>query len=68
MKELEKGEVREFLRELSKLSRRHKIVIGGCGCCGSPFLSPMSKDDGRYEVDSKDFDGLHWKKDNDERA
>jgi hypothetical protein len=67
MKELEKGEVREFVRELSKLSRRYKISIGGCGCCGSPFLTPMGKSDGRYEV-TKDFDGLHWKMDNDESA
>ena len=65
MKKLEIDVVKEFVRELSKLSRRHKISIGGCGCCGSPFLSPMGKDDGRYEV-TKDFDGLHWKRDNNE--
>lgn len=62
MKELEKDSVREFLRELSKLSRRHKISIGGCGCCGSPSLSAMRKGVGRYEV-TQDFDGLHWKRD-----
>ena len=68
MKKLETDQVKEFVRELSKLSRRHKIKIGGCGCCGSPFLIPMEKDDGRYEVDSKDFDKLTWKRDNDESA
>ena len=68
MKELEKDNVREFLRELSKLSRRYKISIGGCGCCGSPFLTPMGKSDGRYEVTTENFDELHWKRDNDESA
>ena len=28
----------EFLKELTKLSRKYNIGIGGCGCCGSPFL------------------------------
>lgn len=28
----------EFLVELSKLSKKYGIYVGGCGCCGSPFL------------------------------
>lgn len=27
-----------FLAELTELSRKHGIVIGGCGCCGSPWV------------------------------
>lgn len=27
-----------FLTELGELSKRYGIVIGGCGCCGSPYL------------------------------
>lgn len=68
MKQLDADQVKNFVRELSKISRKHKIKIGGCGCCGSPFLSPMEKDDGRYEVDSKAFDELKWKRDTDEPA
>lgn len=30
-----------FLAELTELSRKHGVVIGGCGCCGSPFLFPF---------------------------
>lgn len=60
MEEFNEKQVKEFLKELSKLSRRHKIYISGCGCCGSPFLISLKKDDGRYEV-TKDFDGLRWK-------
>ena len=66
MKRLETDDVKEFVRELSKLCRRHKIVIGGCGCCGSPCLSRMDETDGRYEVDGKTFDNLRWKRDNEE--
>jgi hypothetical protein len=28
----------EFVAELSELSRKYKIWIGGCGCCQSPFV------------------------------
>lgn len=28
-----------FLKELSKLSRKYGVVVQGCGCCGSPYLS-----------------------------
>lgn len=30
---------RQFLIGLEKLSRETGVYIGGCGCCGSPFLS-----------------------------
>jgi len=66
MKKLETDVVKEFVRELSKLCRRHKIKIGGCGCCGSPYLSRMEETDGRYEVNDKDFDKLRWKRNTDE--
>lgn len=29
--------VLEFLGELTELSKKYGIYIGGCGCCGSPF-------------------------------
>lgn len=35
----------EFLQELAELSRKHKIAIGGCGCCGSPWLYYEEGDD-----------------------
>jgi len=30
--------VRTFLDELTELTKKYQIEIGGCGCCGSPFL------------------------------
>lgn len=29
----------QFLVELAALTRKHGISIGGCGCCGSPWLN-----------------------------
>ena len=37
----------EFLKELSELSTKYDLYIGGCGCCGSPWIA--SKDSKRYE-------------------
>lgn len=31
-------QIKLFLKELSRLSKKHHIYIGGCGCCGSPYL------------------------------
>jgi len=28
----------KFVKELTKLSEKYKVYIGGCGCCGSPYL------------------------------
>lgn len=27
-----------FLRDLSKLSEKYELYIGGCGCMGSPYI------------------------------
>lgn len=31
----------KFLEELTALSLKYEIFIGGCGCCGSPFLTDI---------------------------
>ena len=30
-----------FLEELTALSKKHGVWIGGCGCCGSPYLGDL---------------------------
>ena len=37
---------RQFILELNCLTRKHRIKIGGCGCCGSPFLEEIEKEPG----------------------
>jgi len=45
---------KEFLKELSELTRKYRIAIGGCGCCGSPFLISFDEREGEY--DNPDFE------------
>ena len=59
---MDKETVKTFVRELSELSRKHKIIIGACGCCYSPFLLDLEKD-GQYEIRERnngEFDDLNW--------
>lgn len=30
--------VRDFIVGLEELSRKHGVYVGGCGCCGSPYV------------------------------
>lgn len=30
--------IEDFLKELSELSKKYKMYIGGCGCCDSPYI------------------------------
>ncbi len=45
---------KEFLEELKALTLKHRLVIGGCGCCGSPHLSSLDEDyipeEGHYKL------------------
>lgn len=38
------SKLQEFLNELSLLTQKYGIAIGGCGCCGSPFVYDMATD------------------------
>ena len=33
-----KKELESFLADLTALSEKHNLFIGGCGCCGSPWI------------------------------
>ena len=47
MNEISESRRRAFLEELTALTIKHRISIGGCGCCQSPFLVE-TKRAGRY--------------------
>lgn len=42
-----------FLRDLEALAIKHNVVIGGCGCCGSPWLvaAPQNPEAGFYQYE-----------------
>lgn len=48
---------KQFLRELTKLSKKYGFTIGACGCCDSPWISgsgvwldSIEFKDGRYSA------------------
>ena len=43
-------DVTYFLHKLHKLTKETGLVIGGCGCCGSPWISRIGLD--RYVADT----------------
>lgn len=55
--------LKSFLAELSTLTLKYRIVIHGCGCCGSPFLEPLTPEQAEfeYEIDPSE-DHLKWVK------
>jgi len=38
MDKLTQGQIDLFLKDLAALTNKHKIEIGGCGCCDSPWV------------------------------
>lgn len=56
---MNREQVADFLIELSKLTRAHGIAVSGCGCCDSPFLRPVPKDDSshKYGIEGEGLEG-----------
>lgn len=55
--------IAEFKRELAALTKKHRVSIGGCGCCGSPWLTHHKADDKEFDADGRYSDGgddLKW--------
>lgn len=49
----ESTKVRKYLNKLEELCKKYNIGIGGCGCCGSPYLTDLFV----LSVDDICFDG-----------
>lgn len=43
----------EFLKELSELTQKHGFSIGGCGCCGSPWINDFKNE---FDTDELSYD------------
>jgi hypothetical protein len=60
---------RKFLIGLEKLSRKTGVVIGGCGCCGSPWVSEIDEaalDEKAGYAMTQDDGGINWVSPSDE--
>lgn len=53
--------IKDFLAELTVLSNKYGIKIEGCGCCGSPALTPIKLEmmNGSYKIDEEN-ENLTW--------
>lgn len=51
-------DVEGFLKELTELTHKYGIQIGGCGCCGSPYLLELNS--GNTAVNGLQHDELTW--------
>lgn len=36
--------LKDFLKELSELTKKYNIAISGCGCCGSPYIDDFQEE------------------------
>lgn len=54
-----KENLNKFLEELSELSNKYGLIIGGCGCCGSPWVAEIEIDGGVI-TDFLEFDGSKY--------
>lgn len=52
---------REFILGLTKLTQETGIAIGGCGCCGSPYLveAKFTSSASGYVCD-RDGESVRW--------
>lgn len=46
MVELTPEQIKDFVKGLTQLSTETGVVVGGCGCCSSPYLIPLGEDTG----------------------
>ncbi len=49
-----KEKMREFFKEYEVLCYKHKMYIGSCGCCGSPWITDTLGPGGDIELSTED--------------
>jgi hypothetical protein len=58
--ELTQERIKAFLGDLSELSIKHGITIGGCGCCGSPSLDDWGASCVGHYFSEEDGQNVGW--------
>lgn len=51
MNENKINNLESFIAELTELSKKHDLVIGGCGCCDSPWIESNNENVGKMGND-----------------
>lgn len=54
--------IEQFLKEISEVCRKHKLLIEGCGCCASPYvleLRPEDEEEGQEYFSREGLGGRH---------
>ena len=61
MKELTEAQ-RKFLLGLTELTRETGVGVGGCGCCGSPFLvkAKFTSSESGYGLTDGLYETVEW--------
>ena len=36
--------LKAFVKELTDLTLKHRVIVGGCGCCDSPYLMGLDNE------------------------
>lgn len=54
-----------FFKELAELTKKYGLIIGGCGCCGSPWIQDFDGrfiyDDLSYNKETEEYEVMTWK-------
>jgi hypothetical protein len=55
---MDKRKIEAFIADLAELSKKHGVIVGGCGECGSPWVEERSPD-----YYAADYASLQWHED-----
>ncbi len=55
---------KQFILALRELSLKHRVVVGGCGCCGSPWVVEIKEEaavpEAGYAIEIPSHGDISW--------